>query len=197
MTLSELRDLIRVEAEIPGTEIIGTTLDALINQALYAITGKSPFSEMRTEENFTITTDDEHTFTLPEDFQHFDKVIYAPPTTSPSFCSPARTLFVGNSGGLQKRIFGSPTYYLRAGNELIVYPYTGGIYVNDVFVLSYYKFMALVNDDDIFPIISLIPVVTQMVLERIMRTSSTKQSIVAGAGAMKSFQDARSLDAGS
>lgn len=195
MNLSELRDLIRSEADIQGLSEYTNLIDQLINMELQRQTGKAKYNELLVEELFTATADEEFTFDLPADYQLLNKLTFAPAETSRWYANPY-DLDKGHPTGYRSTTEGSPQFFSRVGSTIKVYPYTG-IYINDTLILSYYKKPELLLDDDLFPVESLINVVQQYVMARMLRLRNTKASVLVAKDADRAFFDSRAEAAGS
>jgi len=194
MNLSEIRDLIRAEANIQGLGEYTNLIDNLINNELQRITGKSKYTELLEEETYTLAAAEEFEFTLPADFQLFNEVRYSPETVNPPWAVPypltqgKETLFISEGYKTQ--------YWFRKGNVFQVYPYSE-LVIGDQFILSYYKRPELLADADIFPVASLANVVQLYVMARMMRLRDTKASLLMKAEADQAYKDSRSEAAGS
>jgi len=191
MNLSEIRDLIRAEAGIQGLDEYTTLIDAILNQELQQITGKSKYEELRTNFTFTSIADGMYEFDLPEDFQLFADLYFFQNGDDPEL---GRSLVAGIRGRSAVNIAGYPTYYVIMGRKLQVYPYTD-FYLDDYLKLAYYKKPVLVNDTDEFPVPSLEKSVQQAVMARMLRQVDTKRSQMAKADANEAYLASRAENA--
>lgn len=198
MNLSEIRDLIRAEANIEGLDEYQTLIDNLINQELQRLTGLAPYAELLTEATLTWTVDGQFDFDLPTDFQLLNRIIYVPNptnTASAAYGNPF-PLDKGFSQGFQTCPNGVPQFYHRFGTKLRIYPYLSS-YTGDSLTLSYYKKPELVLDGDLFPVDSLIPPVQQFVMARMLRMTNTQKARDTQANANQALIAARAQNAGS
>lgn len=191
--LSEIRDYIRVEADIAGLKEYTVLIDAMVNEELRRFTGKSKYPEMWTSTTFTVPDPVVNVFSLPVDFQLFDSVTYI---SSEGFSLgwPPRNLSHGKVSGFVPAI-GKPEYYRRQGNQLFVYPFLD-MCLNDQIVLAYYKFVTLQQETDLFPVDSLEKAVIQKVMARMLSKVSSDRAQMANLEAKEAYQDSRAQDAG-
>lgn len=194
MNLSELRDLIRAEANIQGLDEYTTLIDAIINQELQRITGKSKYQELLTEFTYTSALTGTYGFDLPADFQLWDFITFSPIEGSLAYGRPFN-LSKGFARGHLTNTYGVPQFFHRVGNRFNVYPFTE-FYLNDRLILSYYKRPVLLLDSDVFPVESLIPAVQQYVMARMLGMTDSKKSLIVRRNAEGAYIDSRSEDAG-
>lgn len=190
MYLSEIRDYIRVEAEIQGIGEYSVLIDDMINDELRQYTGKSKYFEMQESQTFTIVEPVVNAFSLPVDFQMFDTVTWVRPWDA-NFTPLELTQGKGKIIPAE----GRPEYYRRQGSQFFVYPYLG-LCLNDLIVLGYYKFATLQLETDIFPVPSLEKAVKQKVISRLLMKTSTQRAQFAKMEAKEAYQDSRNENAG-
>lgn len=188
--LSEIRDYIRVEADIQGLKEYTVLIDAMINQELRQFTGKSKYQEMYDTTTFTVADPTVNTFSLPVDFQMFDTLTYVQPSDTNT-----TPLNLTQGKGLNICANGKPMYYRRQGNVFFVYPYLN-LCLNDQLVLGYYKFATLQNETDLFPVESLEKAVIQKVIARMLAKVSSQRAQMAQMEAKEAYQDSRVENAG-
>lgn len=191
MNLSEIRDLIRAEAGIPGIFEFDSLIDTIINQELRELTGKSKYQEMRRSAQITYTNDRLHEFPLPEDFQLMDKINYWHDGDEEG---DVLELSKGRSSQWMSLTMGTPLYYERVGTNLQIYPYSDAT-VNDTLTISYYGFTVLTLDTDEFPVLSLEKAAIQFAMARFLRATDTKRAQMAAAEGEKAWRDSRVEDA--
>lgn len=193
MNLSELRDLIRAEANINGLDEYSNLIDNLINQELQRLSGKSKYTELLFSVGYAATVLEEHSFDLPSDYQLFDYLAF----TRYNDPDPQHIVVLdkGISQGLFSRPNGTPQFYIRGSATFTIYPYTE-IVIGDSLLLSYYKRPELLDDDDLFPVPSLESVVQLYVIARMWRMKDTARSREAFAAADRAYRDSRSEYAG-
>lgn len=194
MNLSEIRDLIRAEANIEGLGEYTSTIDNLINVELQRLTGKSKYAQLLTEYTFTSVADGTFQFDLPDNFQLFGTLSFVPYQNSLAYGTPYE-LSKGFEWGYLTQTMGCPKFWHRVGNSFRIYPYTD-FYINDSLVLSYYKRPELLLDADVFPVDSLIPAVQQYVIARMLVMTDTKRAALTRQNANSAYLDTRSEDAG-
>lgn len=195
MNLSEIRDLIRAEANIEGLGEYTNLIDALVNEELGRLTGTAPYAELITETVLTSLVDATFEFALPVDFQILDRIVFVPNAANPASYGSSYTLDKGLQRGYLTQIEGRPLYYRRFGTKVRVYPYTQ-FYANDSLNLSYYKRPVLTLDTDLFPVESLIPPVRQYVMARMLAMTDTKKAQYARGNANTALIAARAENAG-
>lgn len=194
MNLSELRDLIRAEATIGGLRQYDPMIDAIINQELFSMTGKSKYEELSENEVFTSPANCTYQFNLPSDFQLIGSIVYKRPLTDPCFSS------ILSPANIQKNqwelySYGRPLYYKRVGMQLWVYPYTE-FYSGDTLGFTYYKKPLLLLDTDEIPVPQLEKALIQAVIGRMLMMTDSKRAQVALAQANRAWQDVRAHNAG-
>lgn len=194
MNLSELRDLVRAEATIGGLRQYDTMIDAIINQELFSMTGKSKYEELREDILFTSPVDATYQFDLPSDFQLIGSIVYKRPLTDIGYSS------ILSPANIQKNLwekyqYGNPLYYKRVGPQLWVYPYTE-FYAGDTIDLVYYKKPLLVLDEDELPVPQLEKALIQAVIGRMLMMTDSKRAQVALVQANRAWQDVRAQNAG-
>lgn len=194
MNLSELRDLIRAEATIGGLRQYDTMIDAIVNQELFSMTGKSKYEELREDETFTSVADNTYQFDLPSDFQLIGSIVYKRPLTDPNFSS------ILSPANIQKNqweqySYGRPLYYKKVGMQLWVYPYSE-FYSGDTLDFAYYKKPLLVMDSDEMPVPNLEKALIQAVIGRMLMMTDSKRAQVALVQANRAWQDVRAHNAG-
>ncbi len=194
MNLSEIRDLIRAEANIEGIGEYSTLIDALINEELQRVTGTAHFAELLTETTLSVAANEQYEFDLPADFQLLDRIIYVPSEASRAFSGPF-PLDRGFPRGWLTNTNGRPQFYSRFGSKLRIYPYTES-YLNDELSLSYYKKVTLSADTDEFPVDSLLPVVRQYVMGRLLAMTDSKKAMLARQNANTAYIGSRAENAG-
>lgn len=196
MNLSEVRDMIRAEASIEGLGAYTNLIDNLINQELQRLTGQAPYEELYTETPLTFTLG-QFQFPLPADFQILARIIYVPYPTgnAPQAYANLFTLSKGTGYGSTTNPCGTPMYYHRSGMTLRVYPYTNAV-VGDVLTLSYYKRPQLLLDSDLFPVESLVNVVQQYVMARMMAMTDSKKASMIRQNANQALIASRAENAG-
>lgn len=191
MNLSEIRDLIRAEAGIPGIFEFDSLIDTIVNQELRELTGKSKYPEMLRSAEIIYANDSLHEFPLPEDFQLMDKVSYWHDGDDEG---AVEELSKGRSNQWRSLTMGTPLYYERMGANLQIYPYTDAT-VNDKLTISYYGFTVLTLDTDEFPVPSLEKATIQFAMARFLRATDTKRAQMAAAEGEKAWRDSRVEDA--
>lgn len=193
MNLSEMRDLIRAEANLEGAKEYSTLIDSIINQELQALTGKAKYAELLSSYVFTSPADQTHSFPIPTDFQLIDSVTF----NRFDDINPNRgyTLSRGIRGMWQSNINGYPKYYTREAGFFQIYPYTS-FFLNDFVTVSYYRKPILILETDEFPIVSIEKAVIQATMGRMLRLVDTKRAQLATQDAEKSFMESRAEDAG-
>lgn len=195
MNLSEIRDLIRAEANIQGLGEYTNLIDNLINNELQRITGKSKFTELLNTKTYLLSVEGEFTFTLPDDFQLFNALTYNPSVVNNPWAKPYNLTY-SKLLKYDTAIEGKPLYWMRQGNFLFVAPNIDS-FIGDEFILSYYKRPELLEDNDIFPVPSLANVIQLYVMARMMRSRDTKASIMMKTEADQAYRDSRSEAFGS
>lgn len=189
--LSEMRDLIRGEANIQGLKEYGTLIDSIINQELQALTGKAKYEELSTIQVFSLSVDGQGQFTLPVDFQLMGNVNYTRPNEDPDFSC---NLSPGSKSNYLTHLMGWPQYYRRVGSQLLIYPYTDTL-LGEVITLQYYKKPILSLDADLLPVESLEKTLIQLAMGRMLRMTDTKRAQMATADGKQTWLETRAQDA--
>lgn len=191
MVLAEIRDLIRAEAQVEGDVTYQVLLDNMINQELLALTGKGRYRELQEESTYTISTNEQHEFTLPTDFQLLENLTYE----RDDDLYPIKTLSIGKEPRVSLNLRGTASYYYRRANKILVYPYQE-IVIGDIFTLFYYKKHTLTDDDDELLVESLARPLILSCSARILRLKDTRGAMILKSDANQAFRDSRAQEFG-
>lgn len=187
LNLSELRDLIRAEAQIAGIEEKSTLIDSLINEELQSFTGKSKYEELLTSTPLVATNLGQNVFDLPVDYQLFSSVVWTQNVPDPCPLPLSRGLRTQS----QTYSRGTPMYYVLAAGKMNVYPWLDAT-IGDIYTLWYYKLPELILDTDIFPVRSLERAVRSAVMARMLRFVDSKLSNMAKSDSIEAYRNSRS-----
>lgn len=184
MNLSELRDIVRSEANIPGDIQYQNLLDFIINQELRRFTGKGKYKDLQTTAEF-VMVDEQNSVDVPEDFQLFEAILYQRSAQTTS-C----TLGKGSAVGFLQGKSGLPEFYSKNGEAFNFYPSTS-VVAGDTIILVYYKLPNLLNDEDELPVVSLETALIEASISRILRMSDSDKAMLARQEANQAFRDSR------
>lgn len=190
MTLEEMTNLIRFEAQIEGSDTMSGYINNLINSLLREYTGKGFYQELLlTDVALTNPGAAVQNWTLPTDIQHWlpDSVRFS----EGGDFTVSRNLYAGPFGRVNE---GEPYRFLRAGNILKTFPYasTG---TSSLIWISYYKYpAALTLYTETFPIVALEDTVRMAAVARLSRYSKTDRSKAFGAEEQKAFTAANTQE---
>ena len=191
MNLSELRDIIRSEADIQGLREYQNLIDNLINQEMQRFTAKGKFPELIEEFSFSFVDDMTSKLEIPVDFQSLQSLTYYPQTVEQGI-----PLGGGTSFGFYQNFGGSPKFYTRIGNSFYVYPYSNTL-IGDSLKLTYYKKPEMLLDTDELQVPILETAIVQAVMGRMLSKVDTNRAQLAKAEANRAFIDARAQTMGS
>ena len=170
-TLAQLRELIKKEARVKGSDNLDTFIDGLVNELLCNFAAKNrPFEFLIT--NFPVTTTlNNGTYVLPDDFAMMRMIRYKQNPTGYIYTLHKRPDFIETARGRR------PRYYDLAGNSVILFP-DEDIPANDLLLVDYYAYPQTLTNASVFPIPRL---VTPVKLEAIRRVLIFNQDLQAAA----------------
>lgn len=144
-TLAELRELIKKESRVSGSDNLDSFIDGLVNELLcdYALKNK-PFEFLLTNQPVT-TTLNNGIYPLPNNFISMRMVRYKEIPTGFIRTLNPRPQFVETANGRR------PRWYDLAGTNIILFQ-ADDIPANDVLLLDYYAFPDTLDEDTVFPI---------------------------------------------
>lgn len=192
MNLDEIRDLIRAEAGIEGDNTYQNLLDAVINQELSALTGKSKYRELLDWAPYTIATTAEHLFDLPTNYQLFNSLSFQ---KSDAETDDFTILQKGKAPRSGLKWSGNPVYFYFSASQINVYPFSS-IEANDGLVLSYYAKNVLVEDDDELLVPSLERPLILACVARMTKMKDTRKGQVIANDAQQAWLETRTENAG-
>jgi len=160
-TLAQMREDIKTEARVKGSDNLDSWLNHLINELLTtALTNKRYFEMLVLNEEIT-TVADTAAYDLPDDFMAIQAVRYR--TAS----GASRTLFDRNTYA-SVPAGRMPRYFDIAGENQIVISPILDMPDDETIVLDYFRYPEELTDDDPFPVPKLIAPVTQKAIARTM-----------------------------
>ncbi len=190
MNLSELRDIVRSEANIQGLRENQNLIDNHINQEFQRFTGRSKYPELLTSTNITLTAA-QQSINLPANFQLLEGLVY-----QKYQCTHGIQLGKGLSLSFQTGQNGTPKYYSRFGQSFNLFP-SVDVQAGDTLILSYYKKPELLVDADELQVPSLETAIIQAAISRILRMTDSKRSVMARQEAERAFVNTRAESQGS
>lgn len=190
MTLLEMVNWIRFEAQIIGPDTFTGYIQNLINAILREYTGKLFYQELFMDHvALTNPGSSIQNWILPDDVQHWlpDQVYFS----EGGSYDVARTLYSGPLGRVNS---GPPFRYIRAGNVLRTWPYEGTT-TSSLIWINYYRYPTLLDSDaEVFPIVSLEETVKKMAAARLARYAKTDRSKALKADGMESYNAANAQE---
>ena len=160
-TLAVLRDEIKKESRVKGSDNLDSFITTLINELLLDFVEKARYFELLLRDQPITLVDETGEYDLPNDFHKLRAVRYTIGYGIPYPIYP-RGSFVGVPTP------GNPRFYEVAGSSLIISP-TDNIRDADTLVLDYYKYPTeLTVDGDIFPIPRLIAPLKLKAIQRVV-----------------------------
>lgn len=162
-TLSALRELIKKESRIKGSDNLDDFVDGLVNELLCDYVQKSRFFELLNTNVPITTTLNNGTYSLPDDFIVMRMVRYKETASNSNFIRTLnpRPQYIETANGQR------PRWYDLAGNSLLIFPFDV-VPANDTLLIDYYKFPATLEADDIFPIPRLVAPVKLEAIRRVL-----------------------------
>lgn len=158
-TLAELRDQIKREARVKGSDNLDTWIDSVINELLCDYVQKNTYFEFLKTNQLIATIVATGLYDLPDNFIRMRLVRYK---TSKGFY---RTLNP-RPQYIETALGSLPRWYDLAGTKISIFNFDA-VPTGDFLVLDYYSFPATLTNNDIFPIPRLVAPVK---LEAIRRT---------------------------
>lgn len=175
LTLSELREQIKREARLKGSNDLDEFITELINELLRSYTQNNRYFEFLKLNVPIVTVVGTGTYALPIDYQHLQTVAFVD-TQNVKRVLHERNGFLGAPSGSR------PRYYELAGNTFNILPYTD-VQDNETIYLDYYAVPdKLDGETDLFPLPRLIPALKQTAIYRALLYNQDLQT----AAAMKS-----------
>lgn len=171
MTLQELRDAIRIEAEMPGDNTYDYYLDLLIQRELNQQTGLNKYNEaIVLDETIAWVGGNTPYIALPTDLQHldYDQVRYYRDT---------EFWFLKRRPARWATSIGDAIYFQRTNSgttqQLYFTPNADVNYATDSIVINYWRKLTWNVDGDECPIPQLTPVIQHAVAKRVAKLQST------------------------
>lgn len=190
-TLLQLRTRILSEAgqnQNSGTQFLAW-VNALINERLLMLTEGNVYHELRMPNvALTITSDEQSSFDLPEDFRLLERVEFNTDPDQDVSWYPLRS--TNDFSSVRHR--GFPRLYYLAGNSLILTPYTEVETTQGLRITYIKRPTELSLDADEFPVRSIEASVVQEVVARVKRYFKDPQDAQIG-HALAARDQARSI----
>lgn len=160
-TLAVLREEIKKESRVKGSDNLDAYVVSLINELLLDFVEKARYFELLLRDQPITLIDITGTYNLPTDFHKMRAVRYTIGSGQPYTIYP-------RGAYLSVPTPGNPRYYEAAGTSLVISP-EDNIRDVDTLVLDYYKYPAeLTVDGDIFPIPRLIAPLKLKAIQRVV-----------------------------
>lgn len=160
-TLSTLRDQIKQEGRVKGSDNLDGLIDAIVNELLLEYAQKNRYFELLVT-NYPVTTIAETgSYALPNDFMAARLVRYKVERTGYIRTLNKRGGFIETAVGHQ------PRWYELAGNEIIIFP-VDDLEADNTILIDYYKVPSTLTDSDTFPISRLVPTIKLEAITRVL-----------------------------
>lgn len=169
-TLAQLRELIKIEARVKGSDDLDSWIDALVNELLanYAQNGRY-FEFLLTNQPVT-TTLNNGTYALPDDFIAMRMIRYQENSNSRYIRTlNPRPQYIETARGQR------PRWYELAGSSILIFPFDD-VPANDTLLLDYWSFPQTLINASVFPVPKLL---TPVKLEAVRRTLIYNQQLEA------------------
>ncbi len=159
-TLAELRDQIKTEARVKGSDNLDSFIDTLINELLLDFAQKNRYFEFLVP-NFSITTlAATGSYDLPADFMDMKLVRYR--NANGYFRTiNKRNGFIETANGTL------PRWYELAGGQIVIFP-VDDLVADESLLIDYYKVPETLTDNDVFPVSRLLPTVKLTAISRVL-----------------------------
>lgn len=159
-TLAVLRDQIKVEARVKGSDNLDPFINATVNELLLDYAQKNRYFEFL-QTNVPITTlEATGNYDLPDDFMDM-KLVRHRNTNGYMRTLNRRNGFIETANG------SLPRWYELAGNQLVIFP-VDDLVADETLLLDYYKVPETLTDNDPFPVSRLLPTVKLAAISRVL-----------------------------
>ena len=166
-TLSQLRELVKIEARVKGANNLDTWIDTLINELLANYCANNRYFEFLTLNEAIYTTLNNGQYDLPDNFLAMRLVRYKEQNTNYIRVLNHRPEYIETAHGRR------PRWYDVAGNSIVIFN-ADDVPANDTLLIDYYRYPQVLAPPDAFPIPKL---VTPVKLEAIRRTLIYNQQL--------------------
>lgn len=159
-TLAELRNLIKIEARVKGSDNLDSFINALVNELLLDYAQKNRYFEFLITNSPITTIAATGSYSLPTDFMSMRMVRHR------NEHGYTRTLNARN-GFIETANGTLPRWYDLAGNQIVIFP-IDDLQAAETLLLDYYKVPDTLADADPFPIPRLLPTVKLTAISRVL-----------------------------
>lgn len=159
-TLTELRDLIKIEARVKGSDNLDPWIDALVNELLCNYAQNNRYFEFLQTNQPVTTTLNNGLYPLPDDFIAMRLVRYKQTPRGYTYTLNPRPQYIETARGMR------PKWYDVVGTNIDIFP-ADDVPANDTLLLDYWSFPQTLTGPDVFPVPKL---VTPVKLEAVRRT---------------------------
>jgi len=166
-TLVELRELVKIEARIKGSDNLDTWIDALINELLCNYAANNRYFELLRTNVPIPTTLNNGAYSLPQDFIALRLLRYKQNGTGYTYTINPRSTYIETARGRR------PRWYDVVGETISIFPFDD-VPVNDTLLLDYWSYPQTLTATSTFPIPKL---VTPVKLEAIRRALIYNQQL--------------------
>lgn len=157
-TLAVLRELIKKEARVKGSDNLDPFIDGIVNELLCNFAGKNLYFELLKVNQVVSTTLNNGIYAIPNNFIRMRQLRYKR-ASGYTYTIRPRTDYIKTARGAR------PTYYDLFGASIEIFPFDD-IPLNDTLLLDYWAYPDTMVDATVFPIPRL---VTPVKLEAIRR----------------------------
>lgn len=176
-TLAQIRQDIKIEGRVDGTDDLDAWIDSLVNELLTSAIENRRYFELLVLNTEIPTEEGVSVYSLPANFCAMKQVGYKR-GQSPTYTLHERGHFVEFPAGRSAR------YWQVQGGNLIITPFRD-VPNDDTLVFDYYKYPDVLTSSSNFPIPKLIASVKQKAVSRVMKRDRDNETarVLAAEGA--------------
>jgi hypothetical protein len=168
ITLATLRDQIKQEARVKGSDTLDTFVDSLVNELLLDYALNNRYFELLITNYSIATLQSTGDYALPTDFMA-ERLVRYQPTNGAARTLNKRNEYMENARGTL------PRWYDLTTSKLSIFPYTD-VPVGDAVLLDYYKLPDTLTANSNFPIPRLLPSLKLRAIHRVMIYNNSLQT---------------------
>lgn len=159
--LSELRELIKKEARVKGSDNLDDFIDSLVNEILCNYAMAKRYFEFLVVNQSVTTTLNNGSYSLPARLIALKSVRYKETNSSYIRTINPRPSYIENANGQ------IPKWYDVAGTNLEIFPYDN-VPAGDTLLLDYWQYPATLTASTVFPIPRLVNPVKMDCIKRVL-----------------------------
>lgn len=160
-TLDVLREQIKTESRVKGSDNLDTFIDGIVNELLLDYAQKNRYFEFLVTNSSITTLFGISSYALPADFMNIRLVRYRQTPTGYTRTLRPRSTFVDTANGQ------TPRYFEIVGDSIEVFPFEQ-LPADDFLLIDYFKIPDTLTGPDIFPIPRLLPSVKLEAIHRVL-----------------------------